>query len=232
MGSRASRLAALQIHSCNPTPDRLHCLCATLLPQVDLYSWENPDFLPIFAAGNDGGKAKPGTMASPAGASRNGGRAAGLKRLGSGVCSVARQAATELSSGMQPSALPCPPMPCPPTLALCRRLHSDFTSQRQELPVCGRHAGVQAQARAGCCAAVGWLDEHSCRQVARSAQLRQETTAASWGCLNCHRHCRPCTCPPPKPRLQTANEVMETSAVKYVVWDATVTEGDYASTFK
>ena len=47
-----------------------------------------------------------------------------------------------------------------------------------------------------------------------------------------HLHCRPCTCPPPKPRLQTANEVMETSAVKYVVWDATVTEGDYASTFK
>ena len=43
-------------------------------PQVDLYAWENPDFLSIFAAGNDGGKAKPGTMATPAGASRNGAR--------------------------------------------------------------------------------------------------------------------------------------------------------------
>ena len=32
--------------------------------------------------------------------------------------------------------------------------------------------------------------------------------------------------------LQTANELMETTAVKYVVWDATVTEGDYTSDFK
>ena len=42
----------------------------------------------------------------------------------------------------------------------------------------------------------------------------------------------PLPCPSPSPPVQTANELMETSAAKYVVWDATAAEGDYASTFK
>lgn len=50
-------------------------------------------------------------------------------------------------------------------------------------------------------------------------------------CASC-LHCRPAYVAKLHPPLQTANEAMETTAVKYVVWDATVTEGEYSSTFK
>lgn len=56
--------------------------------------------------------------------------------------------------------------------------------------------------------------------------------------LACHKPLPPLTTalsplqPRRLPTRQTARELMETTAVKYVVWDATVSEGDYTSTFK
>lgn len=69
-GERSAPIGAHSRPPATPTP----CCPSPLQTarQVDEYAWENPDFLPVFAAGNDGGKAKPGTLASPAGASRNG----------------------------------------------------------------------------------------------------------------------------------------------------------------
>jgi subtilisin family serine protease len=138
----------------------LHCPAVHSHPQVDLYAWENPDFLPVFAAGNDGGKAKPGTMATPAGASPNGdytvtSPANAKNCLSVGATQVGGQG---FGHGIMPPLL---------VVGMC--------SQLQE----GRQP-------ASC--------QHS--------------------------------------PLQTTNEAMETTAVKYVVWDATVTEGDYTSTFK
>ena len=136
-----------------PSQPPTHLPSATPLPplcQVDEYAWENPDFLPVFAAGNDGGKAKPGTMASPAGASRNG--AGGREgREGGGARGSSRRVGT--GPGPAPAAPLCRlfrvttrlsslPAPCPAPPP--RRLHRDLACQLQKLPVCGSHAGGRA----------------------------------------------------------------------------------------
>jgi hypothetical protein len=85
----------------------------------------------------------------------------------------------------------------------------------------------QLRCGAACCSSHdSTVKAHSPAAQPASASLDTRTEAASGAWL------LPPLSPPPLPWLQTSGEGMETGAVRYSVWDATATQGQYATTFR
>ena len=83
----------------------------------------------------------------------------------------------------------------------------------------------QLRCGAACCSSHdSTVKAHSAAAQRASASLDTRTEAATDAWL--------LPPPPPLPWLQTSGEGMETSAVWYSVWDATATQGQYATTFR
>ena len=134
--SLAALAPCLPLHPpcCHPDPTRPSA-------QVDYFSWANPEFLSVFAAGNDGDKMTGvGSSGAPwAGACQP----AALRR--SGVVFVGSAPGRSLAAVArlwQPTEVAAAASAAVACLSVCRGGVGDQPRQRQELPQRGRHPGV------------------------------------------------------------------------------------------